>query len=56
MVFKKFYQVEEKFTGQVEGWGLGLPFVAQAMKAHGGSVRLESKLGKGTTVTLVFPL
>ena len=55
-VFKKFYQVEEKFTGQVEGWGLGLPFVDQAMKAHGGSVRLESKLGKGTTVTLVFPL
>lgn len=54
-VFKKFYQVEAKFTGQVEGWGLGLPFVDQAMKAHGGSVRLDSRLGQGTTVTLVFP-
>src|SRR4051812_12074872 len=54
-VFKKFYQIEEKFTGQVEGWCLGLPFVDQAMRAHGGSVSLESKLGKGTTVALLFP-
>ncbi|MBI4347450.1 MAG: GAF domain-containing protein [Elusimicrobia bacterium] len=54
-VFDKFYQIEASFTGQVDGWGLGLPFVKKVVETHGGRVRLESSLGKGTTVTLFLP-
>lgn len=54
-IFKKFYQVESSFTGQVEGWGLGLPFVRKVVEKLDGSVRLESKIGKGTTFFLTLP-
>ncbi len=39
-VFQKFYQAETSFTGQVEGWGLGLAFVKRIAEAHGGQVEL----------------
>lgn len=43
-------------TKQVgEGTGLGLSIVRSVVQAHGGEVELESKLGKGTTITLWFP-
>ncbi|MBI5200506.1 MAG: HAMP domain-containing histidine kinase, partial [Elusimicrobia bacterium] len=54
-VFDKFYQIEASFTGQVDGWGLGLPFVKKVVETHGGRVKLESSLGQGTTVTLFLP-
>ena len=54
-IFKKFYQVESSFTGQVEGWGLGLPFVRKVVEKLEGSVRLESKIGAGTTFILTLP-
>lgn len=38
-----------------KGTGLGLPIVAALMKLHGGSLTLESELGKGTTASLHFP-
>jgi len=55
-IFDKFYQIETSFTGQVEGWGLGLPFARKVVLAHRGELRLDSRLGEGTTVTVVFPL
>ncbi len=54
-IFKKFYQVESSFTGQIEGWGLGLPFVRKVVEKLEGSVRLESKTGAGTTFILTLP-
>ena len=54
-IFKKFYQIESSFTGQVEGWGLGLPFVLKVVERLNGSVRLDSRPGKGTTVILTLP-
>lgn len=54
-VFERFYQVEASFTGQVEGWGLGLPFVKKVIETHGGRVKLSSALGAGTTVTVWLP-
>jgi signal transduction histidine kinase len=38
------------------GTGLGLSLVRSFVELHGGSVRLESAVGRGTTVTCVFPL
>ncbi len=54
-IFQKFYQVEESFTGQVEGAGLGLALVKKMIEMHGGAVKVESKVGKGSTFTVDFP-
>ncbi|MRR17603.1 MAG: sensor histidine kinase, partial [Deltaproteobacteria bacterium] len=44
------------FTSKPAGTGLGLAIVQKIMEAHGGAVRVESEAGRGTTVTLKFPL
>ncbi len=38
-----------------EGTGLGLPLVKHMAELHGGSLTIESELGKGTTATIAFP-
>jgi len=38
-----------------EGSGLGLSIVDAVMKAHGGSVSVDSQVGRGSTFTLFFP-
>jgi len=43
-------------TKKSYGTGFGLPTVAKYAKAHGGSVKIESELGKGTKITIVVPL
>ncbi len=55
-IFNKFYQVEASFTGQVEGWGLGLALVKKVAEIHGGSVYAKSQLQKGSAFTIVLPL
>ncbi len=42
-------------TAGERGTGLGLPFSDELMKAQGGSLRIESAPGQGTTVTIAFP-
>lgn len=42
-------------VGTIAGTGLGLSIVRQAIDAHGGNIRFESQLGKGTTFTLSIP-
>lgn len=42
-------------VGKIMGTGLGLAIVKEAVTMHGGSVHLESAVGKGTTVTVVIP-
>ncbi len=54
-VFNKFYQVEASFTGQVEGWGLGLALVKKIAEAHGGRVFAKSQLQKGSAFTITLP-
>ncbi len=43
------------FTSKPAGTGLGLAVVQKIMEAHGGIIKVESALGKGTTVILRFP-
>ncbi|MFB0525986.1 MAG: ATP-binding protein [bacterium] len=54
-IFSKFYQIEESFTGQVEGAGLGLAVVKQVVEAHGGKVGVESRPGRGSKFFFTLP-
>jgi two-component system, OmpR family, phosphate regulon sensor histidine kinase PhoR len=54
-VFERFYQVERARSGAQRGSGLGLSIVRHAVGALHGSVRLESRVGRGTRVTVVIP-
>jgi signal transduction histidine kinase/PAS domain-containing protein len=54
-VFDRFHSVNETgFRGEA-ALGLGLPLTRQFIEAHGGTVALDSKKGKGTSVTLTIP-
>ena len=54
-IFHRFYQVEASFTGQVEGWGLGLALVKKIAEVHGGRVFAKSQLQKGSAFTIAIP-
>ena len=49
-VFEPFY------TGKPNGSGLGLTIAERIVGAHGGRIEIDSELGRGTRVTLLFPL
>ena len=50
-IFEPFFTTKE--TGK--GTGLGLAIVAQVVEDHQGTIRVESKEGKGTTFTVSLP-
>ena len=50
---KKIFQPGE--SDDPDGFGLGLPIVKALVKAHQGSIRLESELGQGSSFILNFP-
>jgi two-component system cell cycle sensor histidine kinase PleC len=54
-VFEAFGQGQHDIAVRERGTGLGLPIVRGLIEAHGGKVKLDSVLGKGTTVTCTFP-
>ena len=55
-VFEKFYRVRESSTNLIAGTGLGLTLVKHIAQAHGGSVRIESTPGKGSTISIHIPV
>lgn len=44
------------FTTKDKGTGLGMPFAKKIVESHGGTIRVDSRLGKGTTVTIRLPI
>jgi two-component system, sensor histidine kinase and response regulator len=55
-VFEKFGQVEAKKEVRVLSSGLGLTFCKLAVEAHGGSIQLDSEVGRGSTFHVRLPL
>jgi signal transduction histidine kinase len=54
-VLQPFVQVENYLQRRHEGTGLGLPLVKAMIELHGGTFKLDSVLGAGTTATVTFP-
>lgn len=52
-IFEQFYRIPA--THHKSGYGIGLALVKYAVKAHGGSIRVESELDKGSTFTFTLP-
>ena len=55
-VFEEFKQVGRDYTKKAEGTGLGLALTKRFVELHGGEVRLQSVLGKGSTFTISLPV
>jgi len=55
-IFEKFYQVDSSLKRDVRGSGLGLAVCKKIVESHHGSIWVESKIGKGTTVHLLLPI
>lgn len=54
-VFEPFRQVDCDLARERSGTGLGLPLVRRLVELHGGETGLDSTVGEGTTVRLIFP-
>ncbi|MNQ72131.1 Alkaline phosphatase synthesis sensor protein PhoR [compost metagenome] len=54
LLFDKFYRVQQGNLHNTKGLGLGLYYVDQIVKAHQGSVKVVSDLGKGTEFTILL--
>lgn len=52
LVLEPFKQVDSALSRKYEGTGLGLPLAKLIAEQHGGALRLESTLGKGTRITI----
>ncbi len=54
-IFESFYRIPNPKGNEVHGFGVGLSYVKQVVKSHGGKVLVESEVGKGSTFTIVMP-
>ena len=53
-VFERFYRVDKSRSRETGGTGLGLAIVKHIVELHDARLELESELGRGTTITIVF--
>jgi signal transduction histidine kinase len=55
-IFDRFYRAEGEISKRIKGAGLGLSLVQHIVKAHGGEVECESKVGEGSTFSIRLPI
>jgi signal transduction histidine kinase len=54
-IFRRFYQVDQRLAREAGGCGLGLSIVEFIVRAHGGTVQVESEPGRGSTFSVELP-
>lgn len=54
-IFQPFVQVDGRLNRKYEGAGLGLPLTRRLVEMHGGTLKIESEVGRGTMVTVNLP-
>ena len=55
-VFQRFTQIDSSATRSQGGTGLGLAIVKELVELHGGTIRVQSKLGKGSSFIFTMPI
>jgi signal transduction histidine kinase len=55
-IFERFYRAADPSTKAFSGMGIGLYLVAEIIKHHGGTITVESAVGKGSTFHVALPL
>ena len=54
-IFEPFEQVDNSYSRRYEGTGLGLSLTRRLVELHGGSIRVQSDLGGGSTFIVTLP-
>ena len=54
-VFERFYRVDKSHSKEIGGTGLGLSIVKHGASLHGAQIHMDSQVGRGTSVQLLFP-
>ena len=54
-IFERFHRLGSELRRETQGVGIGLSIVKHIVEAHGGQVRVESEVGKGSRFTLELP-
>ncbi len=55
-IFNEFYRSKNAKAAELRGTGLGMSIVKNLIKQYGGSIDVRSEIGKGTTITISFPV
>jgi signal transduction histidine kinase len=55
-VFERFYRIDNRLRRKTQGTGLGLYLTRAIVEAHGGTIRVESRVGRGSRFLFTLPL
>ncbi|MDU2648212.1 MULTISPECIES: sensor histidine kinase [Anaerococcus] len=55
VIFERFYRIDDARNTKTNGHGLGLSITKNFVESLGGKIKLKSKLGKGSTFSVIFP-